>query len=411
MVSAKKSEKKKRVVLAYSGGLDTSVVLKWLQEEKGMDVVTLTVDLGQPGDLDEAKKKALETGAIAVEVIDAREIFAEEFILPALKANAMYQGKYPLFTALARPLIAKLLVDTAHKYEAAAVAHGCTGKGNDQVRFDVATASLDPELEVIAPMRERAWTRDEEIQYAREHGVQIEVTGESPYSVDENMWGRSCECGILENPWEEPPSDAYEWVNSPEEAPTDPKYIEIKFLEGRPVSVDGEEMELMNLIEELNKRGGEHGVGRIDMIEDRVVGIKSREIYEAPAALILLDAHKDLESLVLTRDVMEEKTSLENKYAWLVYSGLWYSPLREAIDAFNDSLQKRLTGEARVKLYKGSVNVVGRRSPYSLYDLGLATYDTGDTFSHEASRGFIEIWGLPSRTWSRKSKGTKQKED
>ncbi len=411
MVSAKKSEKKKRVVLAYSGGLDTSVVLKWLQEEKGMDVVTLTVDLGQPGDLDEVKKKALETGAIAVEVIDAREIFAEEFILPALKANAMYQGKYPLFTALARPLIAKLLVDTAHKYEAAAVAHGCTGKGNDQVRFDVATASLDPELEVIAPMRERAWTRDEEIQYAREHGVQIEVTGESPYSVDENMWGRSCECGILENPWEEPPSDAYEWVNSPEEAPTDPKYIEIKFLEGRPVSVDGEEMELMNLIEELNKRGGEHGVGRIDMIEDRVVGIKSREIYEAPAALILLDAHKDLESLVLTRDVMEEKTSLENKYAWLVYSGLWYSPLREAIDAFNDSLQKRLTGEARVKLYKGSVNVVGRRSPYSLYDLGLATYDTGDTFSHEASRGFIEIWGLPSRTWSRKSKGTKQKED
>lgn len=400
MASEKQSSGPDKVVLAYSGGLDTSVLVRWLIEEKSLDVVAVSADLGQPGDMDEIRLKALDTGAVAAEVIDAREMFAEEFIIPALMANALYQGSYPLATALARPLIARLQVEAAHSHGARFVAHGCTGKGNDQVRFEVATAALDPSLEVIAPMREWKMTREEEIEYAGKWGIPVPVTVESPYSVDENLWGRSCECGVLEEPWTEPPEDAYEWTNSPEIAPDESAYIEVEFQGGIPVALDGKEGGLADLILKLNEIGGIHGIGRIDVIEDRLVGIKSREIYEAPAATILIAAHRDLEHLTLTREALSGKRPLEQRVAEMAYEGLWFSPLNAAITEFNRKLQERVSGTVRVKLFKGRANVVGRRSSNSLYDMGLATYDKEDAFDHSAAEGFIKLWGLPLKVWA-----------
>lgn len=390
------------VILAYSGGLDTSVAIPWLKERYGYDVVALSADLGQPGDLEAIRERALRAGAVDAVTLDLKGEFVEEFVLPSLQANALYEGKYPLATSLARPLIARALVEEAERRGAKAVAHGCTGKGNDQVRFDVTVMALAPHLHVIAPLREWNMSRAEEMEYARERGIPVPVTRESPYSVDENLWGRSCEAGVLEDPWVEPPEDAYAWTVSPQEAPGEPEYVEIGFLRGRPVSLDGEEMDPVSLVAELNRRGGRHGVGRIDMVENRLVGIKSREIYEAPAATILIQAHRALEELVLTRETLHFKPILEQKFAELVYYGLWYEPLREAISSAVEVTQRWVTGEVRVKLFKGGCSVVGRRSPYSLYDYSLATYDRADQFRHESSRGFIELWGLPLKVWGSK---------
>ena len=413
MTKGKKESEPDKVVLAYSGGLDTSVLVNWLTEEKNLSVIALTADLGQPGDMGAIREKALKSGAVAAEVVDARDTFAGEFIIPALWANALYQGNYPLATALARPLIAKLQVDAAHRHCARYVAHGCTGKGNDQVRFEVAVAALDPSMEIIAPMREWLMTRDEEIEYARERNIPVPVTTESPYSVDENLWGRSCECGVLEDPWQEPPEDAYEWTVSPESAPDKPVYLEIGFEGGVPVSLDGNRVGIVELIGVLNRTGGDHGVGRVDIIEDRLVGIKSREIYEAPAATILVAAHRDLEQLTLTRDALAGKRPLEQSVSEMAYEGLWFSPLNRAIEAFNESLEGRVTGTVRVRLYKGKATVVGRRSPNSLYDLGLATYDERDAFDHTAATGFIKLWGLPLKIWaeSEREAGGEKDED
>ncbi len=408
MASEKQSSRRDKVVLAYSGGLDTSVLVRWLIEEKSLDVVAVSADLGQPGDMDEIRLKALDTGAVAAEVIDAREMFAEEFIIPALWANALYQGSYPLATALARPLIARLQVEAARSHGAGFVAHGCTGKGNDQVRFEVATAALDPSLEVIAPMREWKMTREEEIEYAGKWGIPVPVTVESPYSVDENLWGRSCECGVLEDPWTEPPEDAYEWTNSPENTPDESAYIEVEFQGGIPVALDGKEGGLVDLILKLNEIGGIHGIGRIDVVEDRLVGIKSREIYEAPAATILITAHRDLEHLTLTREALSGKRPLEQRVAEMAYEGLWFSPLNAAITEFNRKLQERVSGTIRVKLFKGRANVVGRRSSNSLYDMGLATYDKEDAFDHSAAEGFIKLWGLPLKVWAQGAEDKEQ---
>ncbi|HTT14766.1 MAG TPA: argininosuccinate synthase [Thermoplasmata archaeon] len=388
-----------KVVLAYSGGLDTSVAIPWLAE-KGMDVVAVTVDVGQPVDLEAVRRKAEASGAVKAYVADAKREFAEEFIAPALRANALYEGIYPLGTALARPLIARHLVEVARREGAAYVAHGCTGKGNDQVRFDLSTTSLAPELEVIAPAREWKMTREEEITYAKEHGVPVEATKSSPYSTDENLWGRSVECGVLEDPAIEPPEEVYGWTRAPEEAPETPTHVTIGFEQGVPVSLDGQRHPLHEIILTLNQVAGRNGVGRIDHVESRVVGIKSREVYECPAAVVLIGAHQALESLVGPRDVLDFKRTVEQRYAQLIYDGLWFAPLRSALDGFVRATQERVTGEATVKLYKGSARVTGRRSPYSLYQQTLATYSTGDRFRQEMSEGFIYVWGLPARTWT-----------
>jgi len=388
-----------RVVLAYSGGLDTSVAIRWLME-KGMDVVALTVDVGQPGDLAATKRKAESTGARKAYVVDARREFARDFLLPALKANALYEGQYPLSTALARPLIGKHLVDVARREGAQAVAHGCTGKGNDQVRFDLCTTALAPDLQVIAPARVWDMTREEEIVYAQERGIPVPATKASPYSTDENLWGRSVECGVLEDPAIEPPEEAYGWTASPLEAPDEPAYANVRFEAGVPVGLNGKAMDLLALIEALNGLAGAHGVGRIDHVESRVVGIKSREVYECPAAIVLIRAHQALEAVVLPRDVLDFKRSVEARYANLIYDGLWFTPLREALDAFVGSTQARVTGEVSVKLFKGSATVVGRESPNSLYQASLATYSSGDRFRQEMAEGFIYVWGLPARTWA-----------
>jgi len=399
---------KKKVVLAYSGGLDTSVAIKWLQEKYNLEVIALAVDLGQPCDLDAIKQKALLIGAKESYVIDAKKEFIKEFILPALKANAVYEGKYPLATALARPLIAKYLVEAANKSGADFVAHGSTGKGNDQVRFEVSIASLDPSIKVIAPIREWSMSRDESMQYAEKHGIPVPTTKKSPYSTDENLWGRSCECGVLEDPAKEPPEDAYSWTKSPLEASDKPEYVEIEFIEGSPVGLNGKQMDMMNLIKTLNELGGKHGVGRVDMVENRLVGIKSREIYECPAAVILIQAHRELEALTLERDIAHFKLLLEHKYAELVYYGQWYSPLKEALDSFMEKTQEKVTGKVKMKLYKGSNFVVGRESKESLYDFSLATYEAADAFSQDSAKGFIELFGLPLKVWAkrqRKGKG------
>jgi argininosuccinate synthase len=396
---------KKQVVLAYSGGLDTSVLIAWLRERHDLEVVALCADLGQPGDLDFIREKALKVGAVDSVAVDAKREFAEEFVLPSLQANALYEKKYPLATALARPLIARMLVEEARKRGAAAVAHGCTGKGNDQVRFDLTVMALAPELEIIAPLRgDFCMSREEEIEYAKERGIPVPTTLQSPYSVDENLWGRSCEAGVLEDPWTEPPEDAYAWTVSPAAAPDQPAYVEVEFEAGSPVALDGKRLPLEELIAELNRVAGAHGVGRVDMIEDRLVGIKSREIYEAPAAAVLIEAHRALESLTLTREALHFKPVLEDKFAAMVYFGLWYDPLRTALQAAVRALQETVTGVARVKLFKGNATVVGRKSPSSLYDYGLATYDRSDVFDHGCSEGFIRLWGLPLKTWGKRQR-------
>ena len=387
---------RRTVALAFSGGLDTSVSVRWLQEKYDADVITVTLDLGQRDDLEQIERRSKQIGAKSHYTIDARSEFLRDYVTPAIMANALYEGKYPLSTALGRPLIGKKLVEVAEKEGADAVAHGCTGKGNDQVRIDVTVRAMNPTLEVIAPVREWNMSRDEEIDYAQKRGLPV-VPSKSIYSVDQNIWGRSIESGPMENPSTEPPEDAFEWTVSPEEAPGEPGYLDIFFQEGVPTKVNGRSMELLQLVNHVNQLAGSHGVGRIDHIEDRLVGIKSREVYECPAASVIIEAHKDLEKLVLTRHELDFKAQVEREWAWLVYSGLWLEPLRIALDRFISATQYRVTGSVRVKLYKGSMRVVGRSSEYSIYDLGLATYGRGSKFDQKQAVGFIELWGLQSR--------------
>ena len=388
-----------RCVLAYSGGLDTSVAIPWMRENLDTEVIALSIDLGEARDLRSVQERALRTGATAAYVVDARRLFVENFAFPSLMAGALYEGVYPLATALGRPLIAKLLVDLAREEGAGAVAHGCTGKGNDQVRFDVAVAALAPELKVLAPVRDWDMGRPDELRYAAERGIEVPATVASPYSVDANLWGRSIEAGVLEDPWEEPPRDVFQWTAEPAEAPPDGVLVEIAFEHGRPVSIDGETLAAEVLVERLNALGGVHGIGRIDHVENRLVGIKSREIYEAPAATILFAAHQALETLTLARDVSRFKRIVAEEWARLVYDGLWFSALRHDLWAFVRSTQEFVTGEVRLRLQRGSLRVVGRKSQQSLYRHELATYDRAhDSFSHSAARGFIELFGLPLRT-------------
>lgn len=385
----------KKIVLAYSGGLDTSVAIKWLQESHGYEVIAVIVDVGEGKDLAAIKEKALTIGASQSLAIDAKQRFASEYILPALQANALYEGEYPLVSALSRPLIAKLLVEVAHQEGAVAVAHGCTGKGNDQVRFDVAFMSLDPDLKIVAPVRENPMSRENAIAYAQQHNIPIPINRENPFSIDRNLWGRSCECGVLEDPWVAPPEAAYALTTAIADTPAQAEEISIDFSQGVPTAVDGKAKPLDQLILDLNERAGAHGIGRLDVIENRLIGIKSREIYEAPAAITLITAHRALEALTLTRELAHFKPLLEQKLANLIYEGMWYSPLREAILAFLKTSQQTVTGTVRLKLYKGQATVVGRRSQQSLYQFKLATYDQSDQFDHSAALGFIKLWGLP----------------
>ncbi|MER3417235.1 MAG: argininosuccinate synthase [Gemmataceae bacterium] len=388
-----------KVILAYSGGLDTSVMVPWIREKYGMEVITFTADLGQGEDIERIRQKALRTGAVEAIAVDARRLFVDCFIWPALMAGAVYEGKYPLATALGRPLIAKLMVDEARRHGARAVAHGCTGKGNDQVRFDVTFQTLAPDLQIIAPVREWKMSRDEALEYARRHAIPVEATRKSPYSIDQNLWGRSCEAGVLEDPWIEPPEDAFAWTVPVERAPDQPAYVDIEFEQGRPVALDGRRLDGVDLIAELNRLGGAHGVGRIDHIENRLVGIKSREVYEAPAATILHLAHRDLETLTLSKPAQRFKTLVAQEYADLIYNGLWFSAFHQDLAAYVVSSQRFVTGTVRVKLFKGQATVVGRKSEYSLYRQSLATYEgRGDLFDHEAARGFIKLWGLGQQT-------------
>jgi len=390
-----------KAVLAYSGGVDTSVAIRWLREKYNLDIITLTVDIGNVANMEAIKQKALDVGAIKAIVIDARKPFVNSFVFPALQADAIYEGQYPLATALGRPLIAQLMVDTAKKEGATIIAHGCTGKGNDQVRFDVCTAALAPELKVIAPAREWGMTREQTIAYAQNYNIPIPITVSSPYSIDENLWGRSAECGVLENPWNEPPEDAFEWTTPPAETPDKADYVEIGFAKGIPISFNGEELDGITLIQKIHELAAMHGVGRIDHVENRLVGIKSREIYEAPAAVVLLQTHLALEGLVMTKDQLRFKDKVAVEYADLAYNGLWFGGLRQDLAAYVESSQRYVTGTIRIKLYKGTCQVVGRKSPYSLYDFSLATYDKGDVFDQSASPGFIHLWGLPVRTQAR----------
>jgi argininosuccinate synthase len=387
------------VVLAYSGGLDTSVAVPWLRETRDCDVVTLTVDVGAGAASEDVLGRALAGGAREALAVDAREAFVTDFVWPTLQAGARYQGVYPLATAIARPLIARLLVEVAHEAGATSVAHGCTGKGNDQVRFDVAVAALDPALKVIAPMRVgMGMNRDEELDYARAHGIEIDLGPGSPYSIDLNLWGRSIEAGLLEDPWTAPPEDAFAWTVSPADAPREATEVVIGFANGVPVSLDGHRLDGVALIEELNRLAGSYGIGRIDHVEDRLVGIKSREIYEAPAAVVLHQAHDALEGLTLSRELLAFKRQVADRFATLAYDGLWFSELARSLRAFVAWTQRHVTGEVRMRFAPGAAAVVGRRSPHSLYDLTLASYGGEDTFDHEAAVGFISIWGLPVRT-------------
>ena len=390
-----------KVVLAYSGGLDTSVAIRWLKERYNLDVIALNVNVGSERDFSAVRQKALKVGAVKALVVDAKESFVNHFIFPALQVDALYEGQYSLATALARPLMAKLLVDTAVEEEASAVAHGCTGKGNDQVRFDVGIATLAPGLKIIAPAREWGMTREETIKYAQRYKIPVPITASSPYSIDENLWGRSIECGVLEDPWVEPPADVFAWTRSPSDAPDEPCYVEIGFERGIPISLDGQGMDGVSLIQQLNQLAGEHGVGRIDHLENRLVGIKSREIYEAPAATVLLQAHQALEAMTLSKDQLRFKQKVAIEYADLIYNGLWFSSLREDLAAYVESSQRFVTGTVRLKLFKGGCSMVGRKSPYSLYRHELATYDKGDQFDQSAAVGFIHLWGLPARTQAR----------
>ena len=386
-----------KVVLAYSGGLDTSVAIKWIKEKYDLDVIALTIDVGNERDFSVVYQKALDVGAINAVVIDAKEAFVNDYIFPALQADAVYEGQYPLATALSRPLMAKLMVDIALAEKASAIAHGCTGKGNDQVRFEVSINALAPDLKIIAPAREWGMTREETIDYAQRHNIPIPITAASPYSIDESLWGKSVECGVLEDPWVEPPDDAYTWTKSPGEAPDKPGYVEIGFEKGIPVGIDGQALDGISLIQRLNELAGEHGVGRVDHIENRLVGIKSREIYEAPAATVLLQAHQALEAMTMSKDQLRFKQKVAVEYADLIYNGLWFSGLRQDLAAYVKSSQRFVTGTVRLKLFKGNSAIVGRKSPFSLYNYSLATYDKGDEFDQSASPGFIHIWGLPVR--------------
>ena len=386
-----------KVVLAYSGGLDTSVAIKWLKEKYNLAVIAVTADVGNERDFSAIRQKALNIGAIESVVIDAKETFVKDFIFPALQADAIYEGQYPLATALSRPLIARLLVDTALKEGASVMAHGCTGKGNDQVRFEVSINALAPGLRIIAPAREWGMTREETINYAQRHHIPIPITVASPYSIDENLWGKSIECGALEDPWVEPPEDAFTWTKSPDQAPDKPQYVEIGFEKGIPVTINGQNMDGVSLIQRLNGLAGEHGIGRIDHVENRLVGIKSREIYEAPAATVLLQGHQALEAITLSKDQLRFKQKVAVEYADLIYNGLWFTQHHQDLASYVKSTQRFVSGVVRLKLFKGNSRVVGRKSPFSLYSYGLATYDKGDQFDQSASPGFIHIWGLPVR--------------
>ncbi|WP_322755781.1 argininosuccinate synthase [Frankia sp. Cas3] len=389
-----------RVVLAYSGGLDTSVAIGWIGAETGAEVVALAVDVGQGGeDLELIRQRALTCGAVESVVVDAREEFARSFVAPAIRANALYMDRYPLISSLSRPVIVRHLVEAAHTFGAGAIAHGCTGKGNDQVRFEVGVMALAPDLQVLAPVRDSGMTRDKAIAFADERNLPIDVTARSPYSIDQNLWGRTAECGVLENPWVQPPEDVFVYTADPMLA-REPDELTIGFVDGLPVSLDGRALPLVDLIVELNLRAGAQGVGRIDMIEDRLVGIKSREIYECPAAITLLTAHRDLEDLTLEREVARFKRGVDQRWGELVYDGLWYSPLRAALDAFIDATSARVSGDVRIRLAGGVAQVVGRRGEASLYDHALATYDAGDQFDQRDARGFIDLWGLPTKVWS-----------
>lgn len=391
-----------KVVLAYSGGLDTSICIKWLQDEKDLDVIAVVGDVGQEHNgLQKVKQKALRLGAIDCYVVDMRKEFVDEYITCALAANGLYENKYPLLSALSRPVISKHLVEIAHENKAKYIAHGCTGKGNDQVRFETCITMLDPSLKIIAPVRE--WdmkTRPEEMEWAKEHGVEVPTTKSSPYSIDDNLWGRAIECGVLEDPYNEPPEDIYTMTTSPEKAPNKPTYVEIGFKEGIPNSIDGHRKSFLNIILDLNKIAGANGYGRIDMVENRLVGVKSRECYEQPAALALIEAHKALEDLCLERELLHYKLGIEHQWATCVYYGQWFGPLKKALDAFIANTQTCLTGTVRLKFYKGNCTVVGRKSKFSLYDYALATYDKGDQFNHEAAAGFIELNALSGKVWA-----------
>ncbi|EGT2136257.1 argininosuccinate synthase [Listeria monocytogenes] len=387
---------KEKIVLAYSGGLDTSVTIQWLVES-GYEVIACCLDVGEGKNLGFIKEKAITVGASESYTIDAKEEFAEDFALIALQAHAYYEGKYPLISALSRPLIAKKLVEVARQEGASAIAHGCTGKGNDQVRFEVAIHALAPDLKVVSPVRDWKWSREEEINYAKEHNIPVPIDLDNPFSIDQNLWGRSNECGVLENPWTTPPEAAYDLTVSLEDAPDTPDIVEITFDAGIPISLNGENMSLANLILTLNEIAGKHGVGRIDHIENRLVGIKSREVYECPAAVTLITAHKELEDLTFVREVAHFKPIIEQKISETIYNGLWFSPLTEALVAFLKSTQKFVNGTIRVKLFKGHAIVEGRKSPNSLYDENLATYTSSDTFDQDAAVGFIKLWGLPTK--------------
>ena len=395
-----------KVVLAYSGGVDTSVCIPYLINEWGVkEVITLAADLGQGEELEGVRKKALDSGAVESLVIDVIEPLIKEYAFPAIQANALYENRYPLATALARPLIAKILVEAAEKYGADAIAHGCTGKGNDQVRFDVAIAALNPQIKILAPAREWGMSREETIAYGEKYGIPAPVKKSSPYSIDKNLLGMAIEAGELEDPWVEPPEEVYGMTKAIADTPNEPEYIEIGFEKGIPISLNGQGMGGIELITQLNQIAGNHGIGRIDMIENRLVGIKSREIYESPAMWVLIQAHRDLESLNLTADVTRYKRGIEETYSQLVYNGLWFSPLKGALDAFIQQTQERVTGVVRVKLFKGNAMVVGRKSDNSLYSFDLATYGAEDEFDHKAAEGFIYVWGLPTRVWSEKLRG------
>ena len=399
-----------KIVLAYSGGLDTSVLIKWLQEKYNAEVITVTVNVGQQENQEEIGEKAEKLGVLKHYSIDARDEFAADYIFPAIKANALYEEKYPISTSLSRPLIAAKMVEIAQKNDATGLAHGCTGRGNDQVRFDVTLGALAPDLKIIAPVREWGMTREEEIAYAKTKGIPVS-TAAKKYSIDASVWGRAIECGLLEDASQEPPEDAFEWTVMPEKAPNKPEYVTVKFESGLPVAVNNEKLKPLALVESLNKTAGKHGVGRIDHIEDRLVGIKSREVYECPAATVLLEAHKDLEKMVLTRHEVLFKQQIDAQWAYLAYVGLWVDPLREDLDAFINKTQENVTGEVKLKLYKGGMQVVGRSSPFSLYDKNLANYNIKTTFNQSHSKGFIELWGLQTRMHNALKHSTKKQKE
>lgn len=395
-----------KVVLAYSGGVDTSVCIPYLKEEYGVkEVITLAANLGQGEELGPIQEKALKYGAVESLVVDATEEFITDYAFRAMKANALYENRYPLSTALARPLIAKLLVEAAEKYGADAVAHGCTGKGNDQVRFDVGITSLNPNLKVLAPAREWGMSREDAIAYGEKYGMEFPVKKSSPFSIDRNILGRSIEAGPLEDPMFEPPEEIYLLTKAIADTPDEPEYLEIGFEKGIPVSIDGEMLSPIDLMTKINTVSGNHGIGRIDMIENRVIGIKSREIYEVPGLSVLIAAHQEVESMVLTSEVAHYKRGMEDPYSRIIYDGLWFSPLKEALDAFIEKTQERVTGVVKIKFFKGNATIVGRRSDYSIYSASLATYGRDDLFNQKAAEGFIYIWGLPSRVWAEKTRG------